>query len=88
MALPKNMIFQFANANIPLSQQLKFNLSRMIRPLDLISCAVPLSLSTMMTGCSPFLQKDIHHFIFQLLKPPSLKLPTLFSTDKKNSFKT
>ena len=29
--LPQNVIFQFANANIPPSQQLKFNLSRMIR---------------------------------------------------------
>ena len=30
--LSQNVIFEFANANIPPSQQLKFNLSRMIRP--------------------------------------------------------
>ena len=83
-----NVIFQFANANIPLSQKLKFNLSRMIRPLDFTFYAIPLALSTMMTACSPFSQKDVRHFVFQPLKPPSLKLPTLLSADKKNSFIT
>ena len=82
--LPQNVIFQFANANIPPSQQLKFNLSHMILPLDFTSYAIPLALNTMMTACSPFSQKDGCYFIFQLLKPPSLKLPTLFSADKKN----
>ena len=86
--LPQNVIFQFANSNIPPSQQLKFNLSRMIRPLDFTFYAIPLALNTMMTACSPFSQKDVCHFIFQLLKPPSLKLPTLFSANKKNSFIT
>ena len=86
--LPQNVIFQFANVNIPPSQQLKFNLSRMIRPLDFTSYAIPLALNTIMTACSPFSQKHVRHFIFQLLKPPSLKLPTLFSADKKNSFIT
>ena len=81
--LSQNVIFQFANANIPPSQQLKFNLSRMIRPWDFTFFAIPLALNTMMTACSPFSQKDVRHFIFQLLKPPSLKLPTLFSADKK-----
>ena len=74
--LPQNVIFQFANANISPSQQLKFNLSRMIRPLDFTSYAIPLALNTMMTACSSFSQKDVRHFIFQLLKPPSLKLPS------------
>ena len=41
-----------------------------------------------LTACSPFSQMDVCHFIFQLLKPPSLKLPTLFSADKKNLFIT
>ena len=59
-----------------------------IRPLDFTSYTIPLVLNTMMTACSPFSQKDVPHFIFQLLKPPSLKLPTLFSADKKNSFIT
>ena len=86
--LPQNMTLQFVNANIPPSQQLKFNLSHMIQPLDFTSYAIPLALNTMMTACSPFSQKDVHHFIFQLLKPPSLKLPTLFSADKKNLFIT
>ena len=80
--LPQNVIFQFENANIPSSQLLKFNLSRMIRQFDFTSCAIPLALNTMMTACSPFLQKDVRHFIFQLLKPPSLKLLTLFSAKK------
>ena len=84
--LPQNVIFQFTN--IPPSQQLKFNLSHMIRPLNFTSYAIPLVLNTMMTACSPFLQKGVRHFIFQLLKPPSLKLPTLFSADKKNLFIT
>ena len=44
---------QFANANIPLSQQLKFNLSRMIWPLDFTFYAIPLELNTIMTACSP-----------------------------------
>ena len=86
--LPQNVTFQFANANIPPSQQLKFNLPHLIRPLDFTSYAIPLELNTIMTACSPFLQKDVYHFIFQLLKPPSSKLPTLFSADKKNSFIT
>ena len=86
--LPQNVIFQVANANIPPSQQLKFNLSLMIWPLDFTSYAIPLALNTMMTACSPFSQKDVRHFIFQLLKPTSLKLPTLFFADKKNSFIT
>ena len=86
--LPKNVTFQFANANIPPSQQLKFNLSRMIRPLDFTFYAIPLALNTMMTACFSFSQKDVRHFIFQLLKPTSLKLPTLSSADKKNSFVT
>ena len=55
----------------------------MIRPLDFISYAIPLTLNTVMTACSPFLQKDVRDFIFQLLKPLLLKLPTLFSADKK-----
>ena len=55
MALPKNVTFQFANADILPSQQLKFNLSRMIRPLDFTSYAIPLVLNTIMTACSPFL---------------------------------
>ena len=84
--LPQNVIFLFANANIPPSQQLKFNLSRMIRPLNFTSYAIPLALNNMMTACFPFSQKDVCHFIFQLLKPPSLKLSTLFSADEKNSF--
>ena len=54
--LPQNVIFQFADANIPPSQQLKFNLSRMIRPLDFTSYAIPLAPNTMMTACSPFSQ--------------------------------
>ena len=58
---------------------------RMIRPLDFTSCAIPLALNTLMTACSPFSQKDVRHFIFQLLKPPSLKLPALFSADKKKT---
>ena len=66
--LPQNVTFQFANANIPASQQLKFNLSRMIRPLDFTSYAIPLALNIMMTAYSPFSQKDVRHFIFQLLK--------------------
>ena len=86
--LPQNVIFQFANADILPSQQLKFNLSRMTRPLDFTTYAIPLALNTMMTACSPFSPKDVRHFIFQPLKPPSLKLPTLFSADKKNSFIT
>ena len=86
--LPQNVIFQFTNANIPPSEQLKFNLSRMIRPMDFTSYAIPLALNTRMTACFPFSQKEVRHFIFQLLKPPSLKLPTLFSADKKNSFIT
>ena len=48
--LPQNVIFQFANANAPPSEQLKFNLSRMIRPLDFTSYAIPLALKTMMTA--------------------------------------
>ena len=52
--LPENVIFQFANANIPPSQQLIFNLSRMIRPLDFTSDAIPLALNTIMIACSPF----------------------------------
>ena len=86
--LTQNVIFQFANAYFPPSQQLKFNFSRMIWPLDYISYVNPLALNTMMKACSPFSQKDVRHFIFQLLKPPSLKLPTLFSADKKNSLIT
>ena len=86
--LPQNVIFQFANANILPSQQLKFNLSRMIRPLDFTSYVIPLALNTMMIACSPLSQKDVRQFISQLLKPPSLKLPTLFSADKKNLFIT
>ena len=80
--------FQFANVNIPPSQQLKFNLSRMIRPLDFNSYAISLAINTTMTACSLFSQKNVRHFNFQLLKPPSLKLRTLFSADKKNSFIT
>ena len=86
--LPKNMTFQFTNANIQPSQQLKFNLSCMIQPLDFTSYTIPFALNTMMTACSLFSQKNGRHFIFQLLKPHSLKLPTLFSADKKNSFIT
>ena len=86
--LPQNVIFQFANANISPSQQLKFNLSRMIRPLDFTSYAIPLALKTMMTTCSPFSQKNVRHFIFQLLKPTLLKLLTIFSAEKKNLFIT
>ena len=43
--LPQNVTFQFAN--IPPSQQLKFNLSHMIWPLDFTSYAIPLALNTM-----------------------------------------
>ena len=50
--LSRNVIFKFANANIPPSQQLKFNLSHMIRPLDFTSYAIPLALNTMMTAFS------------------------------------
>ena len=45
--LLKNLTFQFTNANIPPNQQLKFNLSRMIRPLDFTFYAIPLALNTM-----------------------------------------
>ena len=62
--LPQNVIFLFANANIPPSQQLKFNLSRMIRPLDFTSYAIPLALNTMMKAYSPFSQNDVHNFNF------------------------
>ena len=81
--LPLNVIFQFANANIPPNQQLKFNLSRMIRPLDFTSYAIPLALNTMITACSLFSQKDVRPFIFQLLKPSSLKLSTLYFLQTK-----
>ena len=78
-----NVIFQFANANIPPSQQLKSNLSRMIRSLDFTSYAIPLALNTMMTACSPFSQKDVRPFIFQFLKPSVLKLLTLYFLQTK-----
>ena len=81
--LPQNLIFQFANANVPPSQQLKFNLSRMIQPLDFTSYAIPLALNTMMTACSSFSQKDVRPFIFQLLKPSLLKLSTLYFLQTK-----
>ena len=71
--LPKNVIFQFANANIPLSQQLKFNLSHMIQPLDFSSYAIPLALNTMMTACSPFLQKGYSPFHFSALEATFIK---------------
>ena len=78
--LAKNVTFQFANANISFSQQLKLNLSRIIRPFTFY--AISFALDTMMITCSSFSQKDDRHFIFLLLKPPSLKIPILFSADK------
>ena len=57
--LSQNVIFRFANANIPPRQQLKFNLSRMIRPLDFTSYALAQHyddslLSILAKGRSPF----------------------------------
>ena len=86
--LPKNVTFLFANASIPPSQQLKFNLSRMIRRLDFTSYAIPLALNTMMTACSPLSQKRLSPFHLSGLEVTFNKTSNLILCRQKESFIT
>ena len=85
--LSKHFTFQFENANIPPSQQLKLILLRMIRLLDFFSYAIPLVLNTMMIACYQFSQKKVCYFIIPLLKPSLLSFQPYSLQTKRNCFK-